>query len=213
MRIITVLFLLFTLTLSSQNKKPVAKTKAPESDSAAAAIKVVEADTTDPVEESLKANRKFGVYTRKPRKDKKMKLCINLVSPTAMYNFCVTDSACKYPEKSKILFEKTEGDSTFVLVFAEAFTKVNDKPQCDDGKETKLFFVRWNTATNKAIWKQRTVSSCIKVITNMTKDPIIDWDGSAPLVVNYHKGGNNFIELKFDPENYKLGFQSSAAAE
>ena len=29
----------------------------------------------------------------------------------------------------------------------------------------------------------------------MTKDPIINWDGGAPLIVNYHKGGNNFIEL------------------
>ena len=168
MRIFTVLFLFLTLTVSSQTKKSVAGTKTPAPDSVAAPV--VEADTTDPVEESLKAERKFGVYTRKPRKsDKRMKLCINLVSPTAMYNLCVNDSICKYPEKSRILFEKSEGDSTFALVFVEAFTKVNDRPQCDAGKETKLFFIRWNTNTNKATWKQRTVSSCIKVITNMTK--------------------------------------------
>lgn len=199
------LLLLFTFTLNAQTKKD-SKNKKPVAADSVAPAKV---DTIDPVEEEIKAGRKFGVYTRKPRKpDNRMKLCINLVSPSSVLNLCINDSICKYPETSKILFEKTNGDSTYVLVFVEAFTKAEDRPSCDAGRETKLIYVRWNTKTNKAIWKQRTVSSCIKVITNMTKEPITNWDGVSTLVVNYHRGGKNFVELRFDPTNYLLGFQS-----
>lgn len=208
---ITLVFILFAFSVvHAQNKKPAVKVKDPApADSVAPAV--APADSTDPIEESIKAERRFGVYTRKPRKpDNRMKLCINLVSPASMLNLCINDSVCKYPEKSKILFEKTDGDSTYVLVFVEAFTKVNDKPSCDAGKETKVFFIRWNTKTNKAVYKVRTVSSCIKVITNMTKEPIMDWDGSSPLLLKYHKGGDNFVEVKFDPQNYLLGFQSAS---
>lgn len=200
-------FLLFaSLTFQAQTKTSKAKPPVTKDTVAPAPV-----DTLDPFEEKLKAQRTFGVYTKRPKTfDKRMKLCINLVSPGAMLNICVNDSFCKEPEVGKILFEKINGDTTYVLVLADAFTKVNDKPSCDDGKETKLFFIRWNTTTNKAIWKQRTVSSCLKAITNMTKEPIVNWDGSSPLVINYHKGGNNYAVLKFDPVNYQLGFQSTS---
>ena len=205
---LTAFLLLFALTINAQTKKSTAKTKPVETpvDSVAPA----KVDTTDPVEEGLKAERKFGVYTRKARKpDNRMKLCFNLVSAGSMLNLCINDSVCKYPETTKVLFEKANGDSTYILVFVEAFTKVADRPSCDGGRETKLMYIRWNTKTNKAIWKQRNVSSCIKSITNMTKEPITNWDGVSVLSVSYHKGGTSFIELKFDPKNYLMGFQSS----
>jgi hypothetical protein len=207
---LTLLFLLFcAVSFTAQTKSTTGKNKKPlvTKDSIAP---TVAADTTDPIEETLKAERKFGVYTKKSKKpDNKMKLCINLVSAESMLNICINDSLCKYPEVGKILFETTNGDSTYVLVFVEAFTKLNGRSSCDAGKETKLVFIRWNTATNKATWKQRTVSSCIKTITNMTKEPIAKWDGKSLLEVNYHKGGSNFVSLKFDPDKYLLGFQST----
>lgn len=208
----TIIFLLLAFTLGAQTKKPTQKSKREGSvDSMEYAVPTpAPLDTTDPVEESIKAQRKFGVYTRKARKpENRMKLCIQLVSNSSVLNLCFNDSICKYPETSKILFEKTNGDSTYALVFIEAFTKAPDKPSCDAGRETKLVYVRWNTNTNKAIYKQRNVSSCLKVITNMNKEPIVNWDGSSPLAINYLKGGTTFMELRFDPNNYLLGFQSS----
>lgn len=142
-----------------------------------------------------------------------MKLCINLVSPESVFELCVPDSACKYPEKYKVLFEKKDMDSTYVLVFVEAFSKEQDRPDCDGGRETKLFFVRWNTKSNKASWKQRTISSCAKGVVNMTKEPVMNWDGNSTLVLNYYRGNSNFVELKFDPQKYFLGFQSAGEAE
>ena len=208
-RVILFFLLIFVVSFKAQTKTTTGKNKAPLI-SKDTLTTIVVADTTDPIEESLKAERKFGVYTKQPKKsDNRMKLCINLVSAESMLNICINDSLCKYPEVGKILFEKTNGDSTYVLVFADAFTKVNNRPTCDAGKETKLVFIRWNTSTNKAIWKQKTVSSCIKSISNMTKEPIAKWDGKSPLEVNYHKGGSNFVTLKFDPVNYLLGFQST----
>jgi hypothetical protein len=203
---ITVFLLLVAFSLNAQTKKGNVKNK---KDAVKDSILPAKVDTVDPIEEEIKAQRKFGVYTRKARKpDNRMKLCINLVSPASVLNLCINDSICKFPEASKILFEKTNNDSTYVLVFVEAFTKAIDKPSCDAGRETKLFYIRWNTKTNKAIWKQRTVSSCIKVVTNMTREPITNWDGVSTLIVNYYRGGKNFVELRFDPNNYLLGFQS-----
>jgi hypothetical protein len=204
---LTLSLLLLVFSLSGQTKKPASKTKAApvEADS----VQPAKIDTTDPVADALRAERKFGVYTRKPRKpDNRMKLCLNLVSPSSMLNLCFNDSVCKYPERSKILFEKAAGDSTYLLVYVDAFTKVDNNPSCDAGHETKLIYIRWNTATNKAVWKQRSISSCARAITNMTKESIADWDGNSVLTVNYHRGGTNFVELKFDPQNYLLGFQS-----
>ena len=205
---IIIFILFFSLGLQAQNKKPNPKAKP-----AAQAVDTVIAasDTIDVKGEELKSNHQFGVYTRKPYKPlNRMKLCMNLTSDDNNYNFCINDSICKYPEHASVLFQKKDGDSTFVLVLVDAITKANDKPECDAGHETKLFFIRWNTKYNKAVWKQRTVSSCTKAVTNMNRDPIKDWDKTSVLKINYHKGGTVFIELKFDPENYHLGFQSNA---
>jgi hypothetical protein len=155
----------------------------------------------------------FAVYSKKPKGKDRMKLCINLVSKGTVLNYCITDSICKNPEVSKILFEKQSGDTNYVLVLVDAFSKPDDKPACDAGKETKLFFARWNTTTNKATWKQKSVGSCMRGITNMTKEKIADWDNTTPLLVNYYRGNSQFVELKFDPDNYKLGFQSASEAD
>ena len=47
----------------------------------------------------------------------------------------------------------------------------------------------------------------------MTAFSIADWDASEVLTVNYYRGGTNFIEMKFDPANYKLGFQTAGASK
>jgi len=154
--------------------------------------------------------KEFAVYTKRSKlKNERMKLCINLVSPDTILNHCFNDSLCRDPEVSRVLFEKKQGDSTFVLVYVRAFSKPADKPACDAGKEVKLIFFRWNTTTNKAIVKTRNVESCMRAITNMTKESIDSWDGQSPLIFKYHKGGQNFMEVKFDPRQYLLGFQST----
>ena len=137
-----------------------------------------------------------------------MKLCVNLVSSGTIFNYCINDSICRDPEVSKILFETKQGDSTYVLVYVRAFSKPDDKPACDAGKEVKLFFVRWNTVTNKALVKIKTVESCMRGITNMTKESLDEWDKTSPFIFKYHKGAQNFIDLKFDPQNFLLGLQS-----
>jgi hypothetical protein len=47
----------------------------------------------------------------------------------------------------------------------------------------------------------------MKGITNMTHEPIVNWDQNSPLILNYHRGGISFVELKFDPAQYKSGLQ------
>ena len=203
---IVVFLFLFAMSLNAQTKKPNPKAKPVPVDTSISA-----SDTLDVKGGELKQHHEFGVYTRKPYKPlNRMKLCINLTSEVSNYNFCINDSICKYPEFANVLFQKKDGDSTFALVLVDAITKTDNKPECDAGHETKIFFVRWNTKTNQASWKQRTISSCMKVVTNMTKEPIKDWDKTSVLKINYHRGGTNFIELKFDPENYHLGFQSNS---
>jgi hypothetical protein len=190
---------------SAQTKKPADK---PGKNNKATAKK----DSVVPVvEETVTIPRNFSVYSRKAKtgKDRSMKLCINLVKDTTVLNYCLADSLCKNPEVSKILFEQQSGDTNYVLVFVDAFSKPDDKPGCDAGKETKLFFARWNLKTNKATWKQKTVSSCMRGIDNMTKEPITDWDKTSVLTINYYRGSSQFLELKFDPANYKLGMQSA----
>lgn len=152
----------------------------------------------------------FAVYSKKPKGKDRMKLCINLVSNGTVLNYCVTDSLCKSPEVSKILFEKQDGDTNYVLVYVDAYSKPADKPNCDAGKETKLFFARWNVKTNKALWKQKSVSSCMRGIDNMSKDAVAEWDKASVLSINYYRGASQFLEFKFDPANYKLGMQSGA---
>jgi hypothetical protein len=202
-----ILALLFAGVTNAQTKKPAPAT----SKTKPGAVKKDSVKKEEPVVlEEVPIPKEFAVYTKKPRtKAEKMKLCVNLVSPENIFNYCYTDSICRDPEVSKILFEKKQGDSTYVLVYVRAFSKPADKPSCDAGKEVKLFFIRWHTASNKAVVKAKTVESCMKAITNMTKESIDSWDGASPLVFKYHKGGQNYVETKFDPQNYLLGLQSA----
>lgn len=157
-----------------------------------------------------KIPQEFKVYTKlHNKKDHRVKLCVNLVSPENIYNLCINDSICTYPEVYKILFERKIKDSTFVLVYVDAYSKPKQvEANCNSGKETKLFFIRWNTKTNQASWKQKTISSCLKGITNLTKESILDWDKVSVLKLSYYRGGDEFIDLQFDPKNLNLGFQS-----
>ncbi len=200
-----IITLFFASLTQAQTKKPTpnAKTKVVKD--------TVRKDTSALVKEiEVPLPREFKVYSKKPRtKTERMKLCLNLVSPDTVLNYCVNDSICKDPEVSKILFQQKQGDSTYVLVYVQAFSKPLDKPDCDAGKELKLFFVRWNTKTNKAVVKQKSFESCMKGITNMTKEPVANWDQSSLLTIKYYKAGS-FLELKFDPQNYLLGLQSAS---
>jgi hypothetical protein len=155
--------------------------------------------------------KEFKVYTKRSKtKPDSMTLCVNLVSPENIYNYCREEDILRDPEVSKILFEKKVGDTTFVLVYVEAFSKPTDKPSCAAGKEIKLFYFRWNTNTNKAFTQIRTVESCMRNINNMTKEGegLDGWDKSSPLIFKNHKGSDKFYELKFEPKNYQLGLQT-----
>jgi hypothetical protein len=192
--------------LQAQSKKPAQKAKPVEVQD------TLTTDTTHLVMEEPQILYEFGVKTKKPKSNKeRMKLCLNLVSSDSnvVLNYCVNDSVLRDPEVSKILFQKTQGDSTYSLVYVAAFSKPKDKVECDAGKEIKLFYVRWNTSTNKAIVKQKIIESCMRGIVNMTKEPIVNWDGNTVLVINYYRGATDFIDLKFDPQNFLLGLQSN----
>jgi hypothetical protein len=192
--------------LQAQTKKPVQKPKAVE------VSDTLITDSTSRLVEEPEVIYGFAVKTKKTKSNKeRMKLCLNLVSLDSMVvlNYCVNDSVLRDPEVSKILFQKTQGDSTYTLVYVAAFSKPKDKVECDAGKEIKLFYVRWNTSTNKAIVKQKIIESCMRGIVNMTKEPIINWDGNSALVINYYRGATDFIDLKFDPQNFLLGLQSN----
>jgi len=198
---------------NAQNKKaPSGKKDLPEK---AAAIAQTDSLKKDSVKfEEPPVPREFLVYTKKPRAKERMKLCINLVSEENVLNYCMNDSLCKDPEVSKILFQQKQGDTLYVLILIDAFTKVNqgnDDGRCDAGKETKLVFARWHTKSNVAKWKQKNVASCSRGITNMTKEPIANWDGASILTLNYHRG-STFYEIKFDPQQYQLGFQNNNGA-
>jgi hypothetical protein len=167
------------------------------------------ADTIDWNDYDIRFERRFAVYTkRQGGKDKRLRLCVNLPRDT-MLNFCMVDSLCRDPERYKVLFETKDADTTYILLFVEAFSKPVAKPSCDAGRETKLLFFRWSTSTNKALVRQRNISSCMRGIEPMGKVSAYDWKGDEPLVVEYYKPGSNFVSLKFDPQQYKLGFQSA----
>lgn len=204
-----ILAIFFASFANAQTKKPAPQTKKPAA--VKDSVKPVATIDTAAIRAAESATPKeFAVYTKRSKiKGEKVKLCINLVSGSTIFNHCINDSLTKDPEVSKILFEKKQGDSTYVLVYVRAFSKPADKPACDAGKEVKLFFVRWNTTTNKAVVKIKTVESCMKAITDMSTESVDDWDRSSPIVWKYHKGAQNFVELKFDPQNYLLGFQST----
>lgn len=206
-----ILFMLVASFATAQTKKPATVNAKAANAARAKAIQDSIRKDSIAAQEDLVIPKEFAVYTRRPRsKKERMKLCINLVSPQNILNHCVNDSLCRDPEVSKILFEKKQGDTTYVLVYVRAFSKPDDKPACDAGKEVKLVYFRWNTQTNKAVIKLRNVESCMRNITNMSKESADSWDGASPLILKYYRGGQNFVELKFDPQNYLLGFQSSS---
>lgn len=202
--LICVLFFAFTGNAQTKPvvKKPAGKNKIAVKDSSKKEQAKPEPEPVIP--------REFMAYTKKLR-GQRTKLCINLVSKDTVLNYCINDSLTKDPEVSKILFEQRKGDSTYVLVLVSAFSKpdaANDDGRCGSGKETKLFFARWNTKTNQAKWKQRTISSCLKGTDNMSPNAIDEWDGTSVLSINYHRGPN-FLEVKFDPQKFELGLQSA----
>lgn len=166
----------------------------------------------DSLRKVYKAKRmKFYVRTKKPFKPTdKMQLCYNLVYKDTNLKFCVNDSICKDPEVTKVLFEQVKGDTNYVLVYVDAFTKSKtDKGAlCGSGHEIKLTMVRWNIKTNQAKWKNKVINSCYRTITNMTKTPIVDWDKSSVLTISYHKG-SDFIDVTFDPAAPEKGLQSN----
>ncbi len=153
-----------------------------------------------------KRNNTFYVRTKRPTKEgDKMKLCINVVSKDTNLLYCMVDSVMKDPEFNKVLFQQQKGDTTYILLYVYAFSKLGGN--CNGEKEAKLFFARWNTVEGRAIWKNKYINSCAKTITNMTKTPIEQWDGKSKLVVEYHRG--NFYEIAFDPEHPELGIQNN----
>lgn len=197
--------------LSNAQTKPVGKK--PTGKNTTAHADTIKKEEATPVE--IKIPREFMVYSKK-NKGEKMKLCLNLVCKDTVLNYCFNDSTTKDPEVSKVLFEQKKGDTLYVLVYVDAFSKpdgANDDGRCNSGKETKLFFAKWNTKTNQAKWKQRTISSCLRGVVNMTKEPVDTWDQSSVLTFNYYRGGSNFVELKFDPQKFELGLQSANDTE
>lgn len=223
-KLFILLFLFCTVSIAGQNKKaPTKKTaETPNNQNnllqpweSSGDTSVVDSTLLPPKEAEPIIPRTFLVYTKKAKaKTERTKLCFNLVTKDTVLNYCLNDSLCKDPETFKILHESKVGDTTFVLVFVDAFTKEGgDNPRCDAGKETKLVFFRWNTKTNKAKVKQKVVSSCVRNIVNMTKDPIVNWDGTSVLEVSYYKGGSDFPVVKFDPAQVQLGLQDFSEAE
>lgn len=215
------------LCLSAQNKKPASKepAKTPEPNSQFVSWESVDqVDTMEQYNKAMEEKRKamepvlprtFMVYTKKAReKGERTKLCFRLVNKDTLLDHCINDSICREPEVYKQLFEYSQADSTYLLIFVEAFTKAgSDYPQCDAGKESKLVFIRWNTKTNKVKFKQKVISSCLRGIVNMTKEPIVNWDGTSVLEVSYYKGGSDFPMIRFDPNQPLLGMQEFSEAE
>ncbi len=210
----TLVFLLLVSFAGAQTKpaagkKPAAKKPTKQE---LARLDSLKKDSLKQVELDAKVPNEFTVYTKKARtKAERTKLCINLVHKGQVLNYCMNDSLCRDPEVYKTLFEQQNGDSLYVLVYIDAFTKIdasNDDGRCGAGKETKLVFARWNLKTNQAKWKQKNIASCLKGITNMSKTPVDEWDKASPLILNYHRAAN-FYEVKFDPQQYQLGFQSN----
>jgi hypothetical protein len=207
--IIAVLLTSFANAQTKTTTKPTGGKKVDKAKLKADSIAAVNAKNTVGYVE-VQVPHSFFVYTKRPKtKEDKFQLCYNLVSNGTELYTCFNDSICKDPEVTKLLFEKQVGDTNYVLIYVDAFSKSkSDGGVCNAGKETKLSFVRWNTKTNLAKWKHKNINSCLKTITNMTKEPILDWDKASVLTINYHRG-TTFYEFKFDPQNPQLGFQSA----
>lgn len=224
-KLFIIVFACCSLILGAQNKKAPAREPAKEPENQPVSWESVgQVDTMEQYNLAMEEKRKalepvlprtFMVYTKKAKeKGERTKLCFHLVTKDTLLDHCVNDSLCKDPEVYKQLYESSQGDSTYLLIYVEAFTKAGpDFPQCDAGKESKLVFIRWNTKTNKVKFKQKVISSCLRGIVNMTKEPIVNWDGSGILEVSYYRGGSDFPNIKFDPNQPLLGMQESSEIE
>ncbi len=192
--------LLPEMVIDADGKKVYYKDRKKTNDSLRAALKA-----------SIRAEKTtFWVRTKYPDKGKTgpVQLCMNIVCKDTNLVYCTNDSIVKEPETKKVLFEKRSGDSIYMLIFVEAFTKSkSDNGLCSGGKESKLYFARWNVKTNYAKWKIKNVLSCLKGITLMSKDPIATWDKTTELMIKYHRA-DFFYEIKFDPLHPELGIQS-----
>lgn len=178
-------------------------------DSAKQYTATVIAEVLSPIEKYYKEHAVFGVYTKEASAAyKRTRLFIQVVEGAQTHLFSIHDSLCINPEKSKVLFQKLEGDSVFCLIGIDAYSKAANNPYCDAGKETKVVYLRWNIKTQKSRFKQRTISSCLRGVTNLSQD-IFNWQPTANLELTYHKGGDMYITVLFDPKNWHLGFQSS----
>jgi hypothetical protein len=161
------------------------------------------------VKQLKKNTNTFRVYTKRPnpkKKGDKMQLCINIVAKDTNLLYAMNDTLIKDPEVSKLLFNKTVGDTVYQLIYVDSYNKTGGA--CSGGKETKVWFVRWNAPAGKAIWKAKTINSCQKTITNMTKQNIMEWDGKEPLILSFNKG-DSFVDITFDPAKPLLGFQTT----
>jgi hypothetical protein len=156
---------------------------------------------------------KLTFWARTKRPDPKAKvpqrtqLCMNIIHKDTNLVYCVNDSILLDPEVTQVLFDKSVGDTTYQLIHIDAFTK-SDNELCRAGHETKIFFVRWNHKTNKAIWKYKNIASCTKGITFMSpKNTIKEWDRKSQLDLRYNRSFY-FYEIRFDPEAPQLGIQT-----
>lgn len=156
-----------------------------------------------------KERNSFKVYTKRSKKpNEPLKLCINITAKDTNYLHSINDSIVKDPEVAKLLFDKTIGDTTYMLIYIDSYTKLASKPACAGGKETKFYYVKWVVGKSKPVFKAKTIASCYKGVTNMTKTPVLEWDKQSILTASYHKG-SNFVDITFDPANPQKGLQST----
>jgi hypothetical protein len=159
--------------------------------------------------------RQFWVKTKYPKAKSKerIQLCINIANKDTNLTYCINDSTLRDPEDARLLYQQSKGDTTYMLIYIDAFTKnKNDGGLCNGKKETKIVFARWNHKTNTAKWKQRNIASCSKGITNMSKGVIEEWDKTSLLKLSYHRG-STFYDVSFDPEKPEAGLQSANDSE
>lgn len=159
-----------------------------------------------------KAQTIVEAYSTKPKdKTQMMQLCLKLKNGKDSLVYCSKDSTCKEPEKAVVLHEAKKGDSTFVLILVQAFTKTKGL-ECLGGIERKLYFVSWHPASQQGKWKSKYINSCVKTITDMSKPPIEEWDKNSSLIINYHRG-TGFYEMTYDPQKPELGLQATGKTE
>jgi len=208
-RLILIAFVFIAAVFQAQTKKPVAPTSTTLQDTAVVTEDSLQMEEVDP----YLMRHEFIVYSKRAKaKKNRWQLCLNLLNGDSVYNRCINDSLLRDPEKYQVLFQQENSDTAYFLVYVAAFTKDPNRPECMGGKEIKIFFIKWNTQTNKSTLKQKYIQSCQKGITQMSPEPVDKWDGQSELVVKFHRGAK-FYDFRFDPKNYQLGMQGGADSE